>query len=67
MKVDAKEEMSREENKEIKYHKIHIFLDKEIKHKGLIGKDKTVLIICVNLFKDQTQFKIIILLVSRTK
>lgn len=60
MKVDAKEEINREENRETKSLKIHIYLDKEIKLKGLTGKDRIVLIICVNLFKDQTQFKITI-------
>lgn len=52
--------MNREENKEVKFHKIHIFLGKEIKLKGSIGKDRIVQIIYVNLFKDRTQFKIII-------
>lgn len=60
MKVDAKEETNKEDNKEIKSHKIHISLDKETKLKGLIGNDKTVQIICVNPSKDQIQFKIII-------
>lgn len=34
IKVDAKEEINREENREMKYHKIHIFLGREIKLKG---------------------------------
>lgn len=57
MKVDAIEEINKEDNKEIKYPKNLMFLVNVNKPKDLIDSDKIVQITFVNLETGQTQSK----------
>jgi len=60
MKVDAIEEINKEDNKETKYHKSLMYLVNANKPKDLIDKDRIVLITYVNLVTDQIQYKIML-------